>query len=48
MCPACFANLVLVAIGATSSCGLTTFALSKIFRQMKAKGTSDKRGEKKR
>ena len=46
MCPACFANLVLVAIGATSSGGLTAFALSKVFRQMKTKGTNDKRGEK--
>src|SRR5213079_647409 len=33
MCPACFANLVLVAIGATSSGGLTTFALSKFLKR---------------
>ncbi len=35
MCPACFANLVLVAIGATSSGGLTTLALSKFLKRKK-------------
>jgi len=35
MCPACFANLVLVAIGAASSGGLTTFALTKFLKRKK-------------
>lgn len=35
MCPACVANIALVAAGATSSGGLTAFAISKIFRGKK-------------
>jgi membrane protein YqaA with SNARE-associated domain len=35
MCPVCFTNLVLVAIGATSSGGLTTFALAKFIKRQK-------------
>ncbi len=35
MCPVCFANLVSVAIGATSSGGLTTLALSKFLKRKK-------------
>jgi len=38
MCPVCFANLVLVAIGATSSGGLTTFALAKFLKRKKQRG----------
>lgn len=35
MCPVCIANLVLVAIGATSGGGLTTFALAKFLKRKK-------------
>jgi membrane protein YqaA with SNARE-associated domain len=35
MCPVCFANVVLVAIGATSGGGLTTFALAKFLKRRK-------------
>ena len=35
MCPFCFANVVLVAIGATSSGGLTAFALTKFLKRKK-------------
>jgi membrane protein YqaA with SNARE-associated domain len=35
MCPLCFANVVLVAICASSSGGLTTFALTKFLKQKK-------------
>ena len=35
MCPVCFANFLLVAIGATSSGGLTTFALAKFLKRKK-------------
>ena len=41
MCPACIANLVLIAIGATSSGGLTTFALTKFFKGQKRKRKSE-------
>jgi membrane protein YqaA with SNARE-associated domain len=37
MCPVCFANVVLVAIGATSSGGLTAFALTKFLKRKKQK-----------
>jgi len=33
MCPACLANAVLIAVGATSSGGLTAFALTKFYRR---------------
>ena len=41
MCPVCFANLVLIAIGATSSGGLTTFALTKFLKGKKRKRKSE-------
>jgi len=37
MCPACFANLVLVAVGATSGGGLTTFALTRFLKRKKTR-----------
>jgi hypothetical protein len=33
MCPACFTNLLLFAVGATSSGGLTALAFSKFYRR---------------
>jgi hypothetical protein len=33
MCPACLANAVLIAVGATSGGGLTAFAINKFFRR---------------
>ncbi len=44
MCPVCFANLVLVAIGATSGGGLATFALTKFLKRNKHR--EDQRNEK--
>ena len=35
MCPFCFANFVWVALGATSSGGLTAFALTKFLKRRK-------------
>jgi hypothetical protein len=42
MCPACFANLFLFAVGATSSGGLTAFALSKFYRR-KSRTTNERK-----
>jgi membrane protein YqaA with SNARE-associated domain len=35
MCPACLANILLVALGAGSSGGLITYGLTKFLRQKK-------------
>jgi hypothetical protein len=37
MCPACVANLTLLAAGATSSGGVTAFVLRKIFQKKQQK-----------
>lgn len=37
MCPACLANAMLIIVGATSSAGLTGFALGKLFKLSKTK-----------
>ena len=33
MCPVCVANMVLIAVGATSSGGLTAFAMNKLYKR---------------
>jgi hypothetical protein len=45
MCPACFANLWLLAVGATSSGGLTALALSKFYGKKSKTKNERKRNE---
>jgi hypothetical protein len=41
MCPACLANAVLIAVGATSGGGLTAFALNRFFRRKQTNKRSE-------
>jgi hypothetical protein len=43
MCPVCAANIALIAAGATSSGGLTTFVAKKFFRRTQNRITQTKR-----
>ena len=43
MCPFCFANFVWIAVGATSSGGLTAFALTKFLKRRKQSGNQRNR-----
>src|ERR1700737_1289816 len=45
MCPVCFANLALVAVGATSGGGLTAFALNKFCRKKQTHRTKGRENE---
>jgi hypothetical protein len=48
MCPVCLTNAALIAASATSSGGLTAFAMSKFFRKKKTNQTRGKQNETKR
>jgi membrane protein YqaA with SNARE-associated domain len=48
MCPVCVANMTLIAVGATSSGGLTAFIMSKFCRKKKTNQTRGKQNETKR
>ena len=37
MCPVCVTNIALLAVGATSSEGLTAFAVGKLYRRKQTK-----------
>jgi hypothetical protein len=45
MCPACIANIAIIAAGATSGGGVATFVLSKFYRSNKQIKTEDNQNE---
>jgi hypothetical protein len=45
MCPACMANIILVTTGATSSGGVTAFALSKFYRRKQINRNKENQNE---
>lgn len=46
MCPACIANITLMAAGATSGGGVAAFVLNKIYRNSKQTKTKNNQNEK--
>ena len=46
MCPACIANITLMAVGATSGGGAAAFVFSKIYKSNKQTKTEDNQDEK--
>jgi len=46
MCPACIANITLMAVGATSGSGVAAFVLNKIYRNSKQTKTTNNQNEK--
>ena len=48
MCPACIANITLMAVGATSGGGMGAFVFSKFYRSNKQIKTEDSQNENQR
>src|SRR6266516_3753372 len=45
MCPVCVANMTLIAVGATSSGGLTAFAMGKFYKKKQTKENRENQNE---